>query len=92
MFAYVTRHIASAFAYIDRILNAVDQDLMATQALSVLEYTFQILKRAGFAENDFEEQRRVLLSVIHAIAYPDGDDGLSTASLVQLFNDDQSKC
>jgi len=83
---------ASAFAYIDHIINATDQDLMATQAMSVLDHTYEILINANFPENDFESRRRVLLSIIHAIAYPEANtDRLSTATLVQFFNDEESK-
>jgi len=83
-----------AFAWIELLLTSSDQYTAVSSALSLLESTLPVLKRAGFQELVYEDFYDILASLIRQILIPNQDGAILTPSaLLAAFQDvEASNC
>lgn len=77
---------ALAFAFVEQILTAPENDVAAVSALSLLETTPNSLEFVGFQRIVFEDFYDVLYGLIQSVFRPhDGQPLLTLASLLETF-------
>ena len=81
-----------AFAYVERILHAPDQDLAVASALSILKSSLPVLESVGFQKIVFEDFYEVLETLVQSIAKPDSyNRTLDTRRLLAAFQDPECR-
>ena len=77
--------IASAFAYIERLITNPD-DFLVAQAASILEGSAAILERVGFQNAEFMEGRGRLLNILQELTDSTPNEPFTTRDLVASMN------
>jgi ubiquitin thioesterase protein OTUB1 len=80
------RAAALAFAYVERLLRAEDEELAAVSALSTLESCAPLLEAAGFQKIVYEDFYEALTGLIHQVYTP---PVLNTTTLLKEFQSDE---
>ncbi|PFH46504.1 hypothetical protein AMATHDRAFT_154758, partial [Amanita thiersii Skay4041] len=79
---------ALAFAYVEQVLQSLEQDIAVTSALSLLDATVGQLEVVGFDKLVYEDFYMELYSLVNSILKPDNDGAILTAEkLLAVFQD-----
>jgi hypothetical protein len=82
----LTHCIALAFAYVERLLYAPDDELAVGSALSTLEGSLALLDAAGFQKMVYEDFYEPLAELVRSVIAPDQNGAtLSPPALLQAF-------
>ncbi|KAH8101316.1 peptidase C65 Otubain-domain-containing protein [Cristinia sonorae] len=83
---------AAAFAFVHALVSSSEPEFVGGQAASILDHAYETLLAAGYEKEVFEPLRWELLSVAHAVAFPDNipDNRLTSESAMGLLNDENT--
>jgi ubiquitin thioesterase protein OTUB1 len=78
--------LALAFAYVEQVLYAPEQEMAVATSLSTLESTLPMLEQAGFQKMVFEDFYDVLVTLVEQVVAPEqGGKKMTPEHLLKLF-------
>ncbi|KIM81941.1 hypothetical protein PILCRDRAFT_71406, partial [Piloderma croceum F 1598] len=81
-----------AFAYIERVMYALEPEMAVATSISTLESTLPMLELAGFQKMVFEDFYDILVSLVHQVVQPDHEGKiLSPELLLEAFQHPEGK-